>query len=351
VARMARKGDVQGLIEALSYRDVVADRDGRLTDLGIRARIDAAAALGRLAHEEVVGPLVEALRTDASLQVRVMCARALGAAGWASAADPLAQVAALFVDESLTWVRTEAIEALVALGDPSAVHALARHLMYRDQPPDISDADRDAVRTVPGWDLPDTRHLLVDQLIEALAEEEEAVHQRVAAMLSWLDDVSLQPLLDALSDPHRRCGAALALGQLHDARAVAGLVDVLDDPDPEVRRRASWSLGELHDPIAVESLIRVTRDENYAVRLAAGEALDKLGSVAVVLGVAAFMRPMLANAGAVEQAPAQPSLPESTDAVPAWLRPVLHKLIAGEEQGAGAMPVPPQDGLISGEGG
>jgi HEAT repeat protein len=336
---MARNGDVQGLIEALSYRDVVSDREGRFTDLGIRTRLDAAAALGELAEEGVVDPLVDALYTDSSLQVRVAAARALGEAGWVAAVDPLARVLASAADESDTWLRAEVIEALNKIGDASALFSLAGYLVQRADPPEISEMDHEALVAMPGWHIPDSSRHLANQLIASLPDDDTAVHDRAAEMLSWLGAVSLQPLLDALSDPASRRGAALALGALHDARAVGGLVDVLDDADREVRRRAAWSLGELRDPIAVEALIRVTRDEDYEVRVAAGEALDKLGSVGVVLGVAAFMRPMLANSAAVEKAPEQRALPESTDEVPAWLRPVLHKLIAvddPEQQSNGA---------------
>jgi hypothetical protein len=335
VARRARKGDERGLIQALSYRDVVRDRNGGLVDLGIRIRQEAAEALGRTATEDVVAPLVEALFRDASPHVRVAAARALAATGWPSAIDPLAQVVAEFADESLAWIRAEFVEALVAIDDPAAASALAHHLLYRLVPPELSDADRDALHAMPGWNIGDVDGVLVPPLIEALGDERSQVVDRAAEMLSWLPAAALEPLLDALGDHAARAGATLALGTLRDARAVRALVDVLEDREPEVRRRAAWSLGELRDPIAVEALIRTTRDADYAVRAEAGAALDKLGSVAVVLGVAAFMRPMLASAGMVEAAPEQRSLPKPTEEVPDWLRPVLHKLIAGEQQAGG----------------
>jgi HEAT repeat protein len=330
---MARKGDVEGLIDALSYGDVVADRDGRQTDLGIRTRQEAAAALGEHGDDSAVDPLVTTLLRDQSQHVRVASVRALSHLRWPSAIEPLARVVAALVGDDSKWLRTEAIQALVEIGDPSAAVALAEHLVHRDEPPRLTDSDREAFEAMPGSDLGGTNDHVISRLVDCLAEADEAVHARAAEILRWLREASLDPLLEALRDDQRRAGAVVALGALHDARAVGPLVDVLDDPDPEVRRRVAWSLGELHDPIAVESLIRVTRDENYEVRVAAGQALDRLGSVAVVLGVAAFVRPMLANSGAAERAPDRRSLPESTDAVPGWLRPVLHKLIAEDEPG------------------
>ena len=72
------------------------------------------------------------------------------------------------------------------------------------------------------------------------------------------------------------------------------------------------------DPIAVEALIRATRDDDDAVRVAAGSALDKLGSVAVMLGVAALMRPMLADAGWSNRPPSRSRLGTGEDCVLSW---------------------------------
>jgi HEAT repeat protein len=56
------------------------------------------------------------------------------------------------------------------------------------------------------------------------------------------------------------------------------------------------ALAELQDPAAVEPLLRATRDSDQSVRSQAGAALDRLGTTAVIIGVAALLRPMVEEA-------------------------------------------------------
>jgi hypothetical protein len=96
----------------------------------------------------------------------------------------------------------------------------------------------------------------------------------------------LQPIMDAVSDPERAAAAALTLGELHDNRALMVLAGGLASADPIVRRACAWAMGELADSRGVAELFTATTDPNYEVRKEAFAALDKLGSIGVIGGMA-----------------------------------------------------------------
>src|SRR2546425_304251 len=64
-----------------------------------------------------------------------------------------------------------------------------------------------------------------------------------------------------------RRNAAVALGNLRDARAVPSLARALDDDDPLIRGHAAWALGRIADPQAAGVLrARLARESNPPVR-------------------------------------------------------------------------------------
>lgn len=75
----------------------------------------------------------------------------------------------------------------------------------------------------------------------------------------------------------RRQAAARDLGALGDRRALAALVDALDDDDFHVREEAARALGRLRDARALAALEALLDDEKPAVRRAAQEAILALG--------------------------------------------------------------------------
>ncbi len=88
------------------------------------------------------------------------------------------------------------------------------------------------------------------------------------------------------------------LGRVKDARALEPLVAALRSPDAQVRAECCLALGELRDPAASEPLLAATRDPEHVVRAAAGQALDRIGTAAIAVGVAALLRPLLESAPA-----------------------------------------------------
>jgi HEAT repeat protein len=78
------------------------------------------------------------------------------------------------------------------------------------------------------------------------------------------------------SDTGVRRHAAIALGEIGDARAVSALIAALADKDREVRRAVVTALGEIGDSTAIEPLTRAMKDEDPEVRRRAIIAIAEL---------------------------------------------------------------------------
>ena len=112
-----------------------------------------------------------------------------------------------------------------------------------------------------------------------------------------------QQVIDPLTEPlarlkslhgNSRRDACLAIGSLHDPRAVPSLVERLEhDFDKEVRVAAAWGLGEIGDPRAAVPLERAAQfDKRADVRGAAKTAYEKLPKPGqVVMESPATIRP------------------------------------------------------------
>ena len=143
---------------------------------------------------------------------------------------------------------------------------------------------------------------VVRLLISALGDEQDIVAERAEALLVRLGPASIEALVRELAGgatPHR---AAALIGEIKDARGVQPLVAALSHPDARVRAQSCSALGELSDPVAVEPLLEATRDPEHEVRVLAGAALDRMGTAAIALSVAALLRPTL-HVGVAEWSP------------------------------------------------
>ena len=93
------------------------------------------------------------------------------------------------------------------------------------------------------------------------------------------------------------------------------LVEALAHTDAGVRAESAAALAELRDPAAIEALLRATHDDEHAVRRQAGIALDRLGTTAVIAGLAEMLEPMIGEAvrSAVAQRPTRQSRSRRTN--------------------------------------
>ena len=127
----------------------------------------------------------------------------------------------------------------------------------------------------------------------ALGDEDEEVRWAAAGALGRIKDPrAVEPLIAALRDEDRRIreGAARTLGKIKDPRAVKPLIVALRDEDPDVRRRAARALGWIKNLRAVTPLVAVLRDEDRWVRRRAAKVLGEIGDPRAVEPLIAALR-------------------------------------------------------------
>src|SRR5947209_5649042 len=144
VAKLRAKGNLDGLVEALTHVDLVLARDARGHDVGAQVRVDAADALGDAAPDTgVVAALTQAL-SDLDERVRIAAARSLGRLSHDAAVEPLARALATGDDA----VRDEALKALVEIGDAQAAVVYALTLVERRKVDSLAGAERSALKAL-----------------------------------------------------------------------------------------------------------------------------------------------------------------------------------------------------------
>lgn len=275
VHRLARKGRTKRLVAALSYRDHVTDRFGRLYDLGASVRRDAALALATAAERDEldVGAALMRSLSDPSVQVRRAAANAL------AARHDLRAVPAL-TEAALTWngprhesARAAALKALAALAGPDTARTVVTTLVERG---DGVEPAVDVLGVAVGNGGAESAHA-ADAAMLALSQGNAAAADRAAEILVWLGSESVDLLIDEIEGGSRSLPAITALGKLRDLRATDTLVPLLSEDEPEVRRVAAKALGEISDPRTRGPLSDASGDLDYRVREAALTALQKLG--------------------------------------------------------------------------
>lgn len=166
-------------------------------------RLDAAQQLGRIEGNDVVMPLVGALR-DSSCAVAAAAAWSLRSRTDQRAAEPLRYA----MKHGGCLLRARAADVIETFGGPASVRAA----------------------------------------VEALHDADSRVRAPAARALGAFGDRSAVPPLIAVMrdrDKHVRQGAAEALGRLHDARALPSLTAALRDENKEVRQAAADAIGRL----------------------------------------------------------------------------------------------------------
>lgn len=200
-------------------------------DEGVAAA--AAAGLGRLRERAAIEPLVSALERGGELGRAAF--EALGAIGDRRPAVKLKR----FFRHDDARVRAQAAYALALLGDKDG---------------------KDMLRLLRGAEPPDRGAVLAGEYLARLGEDEgfEFLLGRIARGGSL------------------RAAAVEAIGRVQDRRAISGLGEMLESPDPQARLAAVEGLRRIGGPKAAHALRRVLDDKNAAVAAAAAEALAEI---------------------------------------------------------------------------
>jgi HEAT repeat protein len=150
-------------------------------------------------------------------------------------------------------------------------------------------------RTTAASDDAEATAAVVDSLLVPLATGESSekgiryrgvdpyVRQNAIRALAKIGAPAVEPLITSLKEGLGvGAGAADALREIGDKRAVKPLIMALADEDSELRQRAAVALGKFGDSRAAEPLFAALSDEDEDVRICAAEALGKIGDRDIV---------------------------------------------------------------------
>lgn len=237
-------------------------------------RAGAARTLRSPDDMSVVDALIDALQ-DEDERVRRYAAWSLCYTKDKRAVEPL--IAAYSNDEFFGG-RAAAIHSLGHLRDESSFGTIQAAL--EDQHPYVRSHAVTAISVVkhPAW---------IDAVMAAFSDESYEVRMAAARTIEleamsgeFVDSRFILPLINALSDEHHlaRRSAIRALGIMHAKEAVEPLANLLEsDPEASIRSGAASALGDIGDIRAIESLHKAQCDTEDRVQIAAGLALGRLG--------------------------------------------------------------------------
>jgi HEAT repeat protein len=267
-----------------------------VVDLGAGVRKAAVAALADVDGDAARGGLIAALR-DPEEDVREAATWALRERRDPGTVDPLVDAVTHWTAPEQAITRAHALEALLSIGDSDLPWRVVSGLFARAE--EVKEADRELLRRVTDASGPDSTRRAVGSLVAVLGDRSAA--PRAREILPCLAPECVPPLVAKLQDPAVAREAAIALGFVRDAQAVAPLCELLaSSAAPPVRAAAAWALGEIRHPRAVGALLDAAVDDDFSVREQATSAFDRLGNVAVVLATNALSAHVQTNGGAPE---------------------------------------------------
>jgi HEAT repeat protein len=303
VESLARNEDVEGLVEASSYRELVRKSPESVSDLGVPVRTEAILALGELGADEGQEAVAIALRDPAD-RVRCAAVRVL-----------YARRNAGVLVQALRWLpvgkgqsRTFAVRAVLGLRG-SLRASLADALIHNENEELLNEDDEPLIQALLEDEAEaEDEDELIELLVSSLADERAIVADRAGELLLRLAPASTEAVVDELRTGPAAAEAAYVLSRMADPQTLDALVDALGHGDPRVRAESAAALAELQDPAAVKPLLAATHDRDHGVRIQASRALDRLGTAAVIVGVAALLEPMVQEAvTSAAKAPRQPA--------------------------------------------
>lgn len=317
VARLAKKGDLDGLAKVLSARDLVPGREGVLIDFAVPTRVHAVEVLAHVRDDRATALAADGLE-DPDSRVRLAAVRTL------AVTDPQGEYDERLATALARWradvdapERIAALEVLTGRSSPEQATRFVKALLSAEPRDPVSAADQQAITALVADHGPALEPLCV-RLAGDLAEE-----PRAGDVLIAIGEDAVEALVSALRGPGARSAIA-ALAELRDSSAVEPLTGVITDANPELRAAAAQALGAIRDPQAAEALVRASLDPDPAVRDAAHGALERLGTSGVLAGFAAFVGPLIGRIEQLEAAQREPAqLPAPSDGV---TRPALQSL-------------------------
>ena len=263
----------EAALEALGRMDFELLARTLLEDEDALLRIASAAALAQGDDPAALAQLIEALANDLSPEVKIAAAEALGELAAEGALDPLVE-SLLSGTETNEEVLAAVASALADLELDGALPPLLQALAA-DQDPAVQAAAAKALGEL-GLDG------ATDGLVDALLEGDDSLVRAAAA--EALGDIQnpgalpgLQQAVDGDGSPEVMAAASAGLDSF-ELPELAGAL--LGSEDAEVRAAAAELLGERGLPEAAGPLIESLSDPEESVRDAAVEGLQELGPVA-----------------------------------------------------------------------
>jgi HEAT repeat protein len=288
IRRLARRHDVTRLIAALHYRDLTSAQDGRPVDLGVSIRTDAAEALGAIGDPLAVTALVQAARTEESPSVLRAVVRALDGHYEPQALEALIDALCTRLGPQYERVRTTIDEHLRA-APLETLPVLVHVLLKRSSENGLAPPERRALKELIG-EREEASEVVAGAMISHLGDRDETLAGRAADALVAIAPQGQQQLIEGLSNQAVAAKVVEVIARRPGGGATEELIELLESEDPGTRSAAAVALGQLRDPVAADALLRAVNDERPEVRVAAGAAVDRLGSVAVIVSIANSMR-------------------------------------------------------------
>ncbi len=206
-------------------------------------------------------------------------------------------------------LRTEAVQAIMGIDDPSVLKLLLQAL--GDSIDDVRAAAANGLRYRSGSfssgeeliepfmkALQDSDHRVRQNAVEALAAlqspqkrkavpevikllndpDAEVVNAAIRSLTALNDKQAVEPIHALLNKPLFHTPAAVALASFHDPRCVEPLRTFLTSKDTNVIR----ALGRIKDRESVYPLIMLLEDPQESVRHAAADALGEMGDIRAI---------------------------------------------------------------------
>ena len=199
VKSLAKHGDVDGLIEAALYRDVVRRTDGSKSDAGAVIRESAVVALARIGGDRADETLLRALGDP---EDRVRCAAI--AAPLRARRRRLAGARGCPLPRGGRPGAPAAFRALVELHKPGSTMRLVMAIVHREDERPISETDAAILRALREAEGPGSDQDVVEMLVSALLDPREDVAERAEDLLELLAPTAWTP--DPRAGPRARAG-------------------------------------------------------------------------------------------------------------------------------------------------